>query len=56
MASMPECGKTWYQMWVFWSHFLQSIEISIDSLLVYTNKYYFQVHWDNCKQTSDRLS
>ena len=34
--------------------------ISIDSLLIYENKYYLQVYLDNCayncRQTNDRLS
>ena len=38
-----------------------STVISIDSLLVYENKYYLQVYLDNCaykivKKTNDRLS
>ena len=37
-----ECARRWYKMWIFYKN------ISIESLLVYENKYYLQVYLDNC--------
>ena len=48
-----KCARRWYRIWIFY--------ISIDSLLVYKNKYYLQVYLDNCayktvnKQITDYL-
>ena len=41
MINFIKCTRRWCIIWIFYTH-------SIESLLVYDNKFYLQVYLDNC--------